>query len=66
MHECKETLQCCDAKAQRECECHHCHALLDEGSENKDDESNEGEGIKEDEDNEDKGGGGLVGHPNIP
>jgi len=68
VHECEETVQHRNAKAQREREhCRH-HALLDEGSENEDDESDEGGGIEEDEDkdNEDKGGGGLVGCPNFP
>jgi len=49
-----------DAKAQRDCDCLHCHLLEEEGSENKDVNSNQERGIEEDNVNEEEEGGPQV------
>ena len=64
VHEQEETIHHHDAKAQKEHDrCHHCH-LMEEGSENEDEEnSDDGRDIEED-DCEEEHGGIQVGHRN--
>lgn len=67
VHEQEETVQCCNAKAQRNCECHHHQLLREEGSENEDNgNSNDGWDIKEeDAEEEEEEEGTHIGHLHI-
>jgi len=65
VHEHEETIQWCDAKAQKERERHHRCQLIEEGSENEDEGfSDEEQDIDKDNINEERDGGTQVGHPN--
>ena len=64
VHEQEEMTHHHDAEAQKECDRHHCHHLMEEGSENEDEEnSDDGRDIKEDV-HEEECGGTQVGHHN--
>ena len=55
-------MQCRDAKAQKDRECHHHHHLIEEGSENKDKEhSDEGWDIESEDLDEEEEEGTHVG-----
>jgi len=66
VHEREETVQRCDAKAQKDRECRRRRHLIEEGSENEDEEhSDEGQDIESEDLDEEEEEGTHVGRSTI-